>query len=156
VIINDCLSFQAIVFGGAFVSVEVRSAVQAEREDRKQKRIIVTLFVIGFIGLGYAAYDYLTLIDRAVLPQNLSEVDPVIEQWKSSGLVYSFDASKSTIVVNESEWAGKKRTEKIGIITQLARYCAEKNSTTTWALTVKGRSTSATLGEMGQRGILVN
>jgi len=138
------------------LSVEVTSAIQAEKEDRKQKRIILTLFVIGFIGLGYAAYDYMNLIDRAVLPQSLSEVDPVIEQWKASGLVHSFDASKSTIVVNETEWAGKKRTEKIGIITQLARYCAQQNRTTTWALTVKGRSTSATLGEMGQSGILVN
>jgi len=138
------------------VSVEVRSAVQAEKEDRRQKRIILTLFIIGFIGLGYAAYDYMTLVDRAVLPQNLAEVDPVIEKWKEAGLVHSFNAEQSTIVVNEREWGEKKRTEKIGIITQLARYCAEKNKSTTWALTVKGRSSAATLGEMGQRGILVN
>ncbi len=138
------------------MAVEVRSASEAEKEDRRQKRIILGLFILGFLGVGYAAYDYITLVDRATLPQNLSEVDPVIEQWKQSGLVHSFDPQKSTIVVNESEWAGKKRPEKIGIITQLARYCAEKNNNPTWAVTVKGRATSATLGEMGPRGILLN
>ena len=138
------------------MSVEVRSASQVEKEDRRQKRLIIALFVIGFIGVGYAAYDYMQLVDRATLPQNLSEVDPVIEQWKASGLVHSFDASRSTMVVNETQWAGKKKAEKIGIITQLARYCAEKNKSATWALTVKGRSSAATLGEMGPRGILVN
>ncbi len=138
------------------MSVEVRSAAQADKEDRRQKRIIITLFVIGFIGLGYAVYDYLDLVGHTALPQNLSQVDPVIEQWKASGLVHSFDAPNSTIVVNESQWAGKKRPEKIGIITQLARYCAEKNNSGTWALTVKGQNTSVTLGEMGPRGILVN
>jgi len=138
------------------LSVEVRSAVEAEKEDRRQKRIITVLFVIGFLGLAYAVYDYMDLVDRATLPQSLTQVDPVIERWKQSGLVYSFDASKSTMVVNETEWNGKRKAEKIGIITQLARYCAEKNKSATWALTVKGKNTSLTLGEMGPQGILVN
>ena len=138
------------------MSVEVRSASQAEKEDRRQKGLIIALFIVGFLGAGYAAYDYMQLVDRATLPKNLSEVDPVIERWKANGLVHSFDASRSTMVVNETEWAGKKKAEKIGIITQLARYCAEQNNSSTWALTVKGRSSSVTLGEMGPRGILVN
>lgn len=138
------------------MSVEVKSAAQAEKDDRRQRNLIITLFAVGFLGIGYAVYDYVDLVDRATLPQNLSEVDPVIERWKAAGLVHSFDAMESTIVVNETEWAGKKRPEKIGIITQLARYCAEKNNSPAWALTVKGRSTAATLGEMGPRGILVN
>jgi hypothetical protein len=98
----------------------------------------------------------MTLVNRVALSPSLSAVDPVIEQWKASGLVHSFDAMRATLVVNEGEWETKNRPEKIGIITQLARYCADKNNSQSWGLTVKGRSTSATLGEMGPKGILVN
>ena len=95
------------------MSVEVRSAAEADKEDRRQKGLIIALFVIGFLGLGYAVYDYMNLVDRATLPQDLTQVDPVIEKWKEAGLVYSFDTSKSTMVVNETEWNGKKKAEKM-------------------------------------------
>jgi hypothetical protein len=108
------------------------------------------------LGVGYAAYDYITLVNLAVPPKDLEAVDPFIEQIKATGLVHSFDLKNAVLVVNEEKWSSKKKGEKIGIVTQLARYCADKNQNPSWALTVKGRSTTATLGEIGPLGIRVN
>ncbi len=113
------------------------------------------LFSVGVLGLSYLVYDYLQIIDRATMPESLSQVDPMVAKWRADGLVDSFDAMQATLIVNEQEWFDRKKEEKIGIVTQLARYCAEKNQNPTWTLTVLGKRTSSILGEMGRRGLVV-
>jgi len=135
--------------------VVVRTVKQADKEDRRQRRIIIMLFSVGVFGLSYLVYDYLQIIDRATLPESLSQVDPMVAQWRADGLVDSFDAMQATLIVNEQAWFDRKKEEKIGIVTQLARYCAEKNQNPTWTLTVLGKRTSSILGEMGRRGLVV-
>ena len=135
--------------------IEVRSAAEAEKADRRQKRIIGGLFLLGFLGVAYAVYDYTQIMDRAAMPQELTAVDPVIQRWKAAGLVHDFDPKTALLVVDEGQWGDKGRPEKIGIITQLARYCASQRNVSTWELTVKGRQSSATLGEFGPNGIKV-
>lgn len=113
------------------------------------------LFSVGVLGISYLVYDYLQIIDRATMPESLSQVDPIIAQWRAEGLVDSFDAMQARLVVHEQEWFDRRKEEKIGIVTQLARYCAEKNNNKTWTLTVFGKQTSSVLGEMGRRGLVV-
>jgi len=136
--------------------IEVKSVTQAEREDRRQRRIIASLFVFGILGLAYAFYDYYQIVNHVTIPQDLEAVDPAVASLKASGLVEDFDVAQHVITVNEGKWSERKRPEKIGIITQLARYCADKNKSASWALTVRGHATSATLSELGPKGLVVN
>lgn len=129
--------------------------VDADREEHRQKRIVITLFSIGFLGLSYLVYDYTQIISRTSIPENLSEIDPVIQKWQVDGLVQSFDATKAKLVVNEQAWQDRKKEEKVGIVTQLARYCAQKNNSSVWTLTVIGSRTSEVLGEFGSAGLSV-
>ncbi|MBI2620241.1 MAG: hypothetical protein HYW57_09180 [Ignavibacteriales bacterium] len=135
--------------------VVVRDVRKADEEDRRQKRIIVTLFSIGIFGLSYLVYDYMQIIDRATIPEDLNQIDPIVAQWRADGLVESFDVMQAQLVVNERKWLDRKKEEKIGIVTQLARYCAERNQNRTWELTVFAKGTSMVLGEMGRRGLVI-
>lgn len=134
----------------------VRTIDQAEAEDRRQRIIIITLFAIGIFGLSYLVYDYLQIVDRVAIPENINAVDPIVARWQTEGLVDAFDVPQARLVVNEAAWDSKERDEKIGIITQLARYCAEKNAETRWRLTVVGKRSSAILGEIGSSGLRIN
>ncbi|MEP0823294.1 MAG: hypothetical protein HRF44_10645 [Ignavibacterium sp.] len=134
----------------------VRTIDQAEAEDRRQRIIIITLFAIGIFGLSYLVYDYLQIVDRVAIPENINAVDPIVARWQAEGLVDAFDVPQARLVVNETAWDSKERDEKIGIITQLARYCAEKNAETRWRLTVVGKRSSAILGEIGSSGLRIN
>jgi hypothetical protein len=57
--------------------------------------------------------------------------------------------------VNEAQWNERPREEKVGIITQLARYCAERNKEDVWTLKVVSGGTASTLGELGRNGLIV-
>ncbi|MEX2115864.1 MAG: hypothetical protein WEB37_03170 [Bacteroidota bacterium] len=131
----------------------VRRIEKAEAEDQRQRLIAISLFSIVVLGISYLVYDYTQIINRATLPENLEAVDPIVAQWRTEGLVDSFDAARSNVVVNESFWERRERSEKIGIMTQLARYCSEKNPDRKWRITVVGKRSSRVLAEIGDSGL---
>jgi hypothetical protein len=133
----------------------VRTIEKADAEDRRQRAIIISLFSVGILVLSYLVYDYMRIINRATLPENLDAIDPIVAQWRAEGLVDSFDAAQAKVVVNEAEWDRKDRDEKIGIVTQLARYCAEKSPDRKWKITVLGKRSLVVLGEIGNSGLRV-
>jgi hypothetical protein len=133
----------------------VRTIEKAEAEDRRQTITIVALFAVGIFGLSYLVYDYMQIINRATMPETLESVDPIVARWRAEGLVDSFDAAQARVVVNEAAWDERDRDEKIGIVTQLARYCAEKSPDRKWRITVLGKRSSVVLGEIGTSGLRV-
>jgi hypothetical protein len=140
--------------GSEFMTVQ--KIEDAQKEERRQKWIVVTLFTLGFAGLAYLVFDYVNIMNRTVLPEKLSGVAPAVEEWKAAGFVYAFDAKKSELIVDELKWQEKKREEKVGIVTQLARYCASTNRSSSWGMRVVGRRSSTLLGEIGQAGLVIN
>ncbi len=133
----------------------VRTIEKADAEDRRQRLVMISLFSIGILVLSYLVYDYVQIINRATMPENLEAIDPIVAQWRAEGLVDSFDAAQARVIVNESAWNRKSRDEKIGIVTQLARYCAEKSPDRKWRITVLGKRSSAVLGEIGNSGLRI-
>ncbi len=133
----------------------VEKVVDVSKEDKRQQRLIVALFAVGILGFSYLIYDYLQIVNRTSLPQKLDEVSAVVQEWKAEGFVYSFDVAKSELVVDEEKWGEKRRDEKVGIVTQLARYCASANKSKTWQVRVIGNRTSAFLGGIGQSGLVI-
>jgi len=133
----------------------VRTIEKADAEDRRQRLIIISLFSLGILVLSYLVYDYMRIINRTTLPEDFDAIDPIVAQWRAEGLVDSFDAAQAKVVVNEAEWDRKDRDEKIGIVTQLARYCAEKSPDRKWRITVLGKRSLVVLGEIGHSGLRV-
>ena len=130
--------------------------INPEAEDRRYKRIITVLFSAGTLGLSYLVFDYVQIMDRATLPLNSGDIDPIVALWQSEGLVYSFNVDKSELVVEEKKWGERLPEEKVGIITRLARYCAEKKQDDAWTLKVVGSRSFAVLGELNESGLHVN
>ncbi|MCI0707121.1 MAG: hypothetical protein L0Y80_06545 [Ignavibacteriae bacterium] len=137
-------------------AVRVKTVAQVQREDRRQTMIIVVLSAMCLSGFGYVIYDYVQITNRIVLPEQLSDVDAAVRQLEADGLVMSLDVPHARLVVSDAEWSELSHEEKVGLITQLARYCAEKNQAEFWALTVVGGSSRAILGELGLMGLNVN
>lgn len=129
--------------------------VDADKEDRKQRITIIVLFAIGVFGISYLVYDYMRIVNHEALPEDVNQVDPIVAQWQKEGLVSSFDPQEALLVVEEQKWNARDKKERIGIIVQLARYCAEKNNSKNWAVRVVSRQSHMTLGEMGQSGLVV-
>ncbi|MBI3003907.1 MAG: hypothetical protein HYY49_00650 [Ignavibacteriales bacterium] len=125
-------------------------------EERRQKRTLITLFSIVFLGLGFVVWDYFRIINITPLPENPSSYDMLVEQWKSEGFVKSLDMTKAVLVVNETQWDQRKRQQKVGIVTQLARYVAEKKGSQSWVLQVVGQGKGNVLAEIGNAGLRVN
>lgn len=131
------------------------SIVDADKEDRRQRVAVIVLFALGIFGISYLVYDYMSVINRVALPEDTNQVDPIVQQWQREGLVSSFDPKNAVLVVEESKWNARDKDSKIGIVVQLARYCAQKNNSPSWSIRVVGRSTQMTLGEMGRSGLVV-
>jgi len=136
--------------------LKIRTIDQANAEDRRQRIVMVLLFSVGILGMSYLVYDYIRIMNYAVMSEDLDRVDPFIKQLKAEGLVHSFDIPSAQMIVHEEAWNGKSKGEKAGMITQLARYCAEKNNQERWTLTVLAKSSGAQLGGLGRNGLKVN
>ena len=132
------------------------SLKSAEAEERRQRRLLITLFSIVFVGLGYVLYDYFRIINTQHLPENVGGMDQIVASWKTEGFVRSFDSSKAILIVDEAGWKRRRRSEKINILTQLARYCAEKKQSNSWAMTVLADGNGSVLAELGSTGFKVN
>lgn len=135
--------------------LKVKRVEDAEAEARRQKIIIIVLSSLCLVGFSYLVYDYIRITNRISLPENISQTDVVVRRLQAEGLVDTFDATRARLVVYEEHWNKKSREERIGIITQLARYCAQQNKEKIWLLSVYGKQSSALLGELGRSGLVL-
>jgi hypothetical protein len=83
-------------------------------------------------------------------------MDQIVASWKTEGFVRSFDSAKAVLIVDETSWKNRRKSEKIDILTQLARYCAEKKRSNSWAMTVLADGNGSVLAELGNAGFKVN
>lgn len=135
--------------------LKVKRVEDVEAEAHRQKIIIVVLSSLCLVGFAYLIYDYIRITNRISLPENISQTDVVIRRLQAEGLVDTFDLARARLVVYEERWNKKSREERIGIITQLARYCAQHNKEKMWLLSVYGKQSSALLGELGRSGLVL-
>ena len=73
------------------------SVKSADAEERRQKSLVIILFSIVFVGLGYVIYDYFRIVNIQHLPENLTGMDQIVASWKTEGFVRSFDSSKAVL-----------------------------------------------------------
>ncbi len=133
----------------------VTKVVDEDKKERQQRRLLVTLFSVCVLGFSYLIYDYFNIVNHTAMPEDLSQVGQTVDSWKSSGLVNRFDPSKDRLFVYEDKWDRLSREEKIGIVTQLARYCADAKKTGDWRFEVVGNRTSAVVGALGSNGLVI-
>lgn len=133
----------------------VRNAVDVEKKEKREKTLVVGLFAFCIVGFSLVFYHYFDIVNRSSLPEDLAQVENTVEDWRSSGLVERFDPSQAKLVVNEVRWKAMKKEEKLGIVTQLARFCADASKKETWKLQVVESKSFAVVGELGDRGLVV-
>jgi hypothetical protein len=133
----------------------VTKVVDEDKKDRQQKRVVVLLFSICILGFSYLFYDYFGIVNHTALPENFAQVDQTVKSWESNGFVYHFEQSKAKMVVDEDKWSRMTKEEKIGVVTQLARFCSEGKTQQTWAFEVVGNKTSTVIGELGSKGLMI-
>ena len=133
----------------------VTNAADEEKKERRQKVVIILLFAVCLSGFSYLGYDYFQIVNRSTLPENFAGVDQTVASWQSTGLVEKFDVSTAKLVVDGQRWKSMSKVEKIGVVTQLARYCAGEKKRETWTLKVVDNATSSVVGEIGDRGLMV-
>jgi hypothetical protein len=133
----------------------VTKVVDEDKKDRQQKRVVIILFSVCLLGFSYLVYDYFGIVNRTTLPENFAQVDETVKSWQMNGLVYRFEPAKSKMIVDEAKWDRMTKTEKIGVVTQLARYCAEGKRDQAWAFEVVGNRSSSVIGELGARGLVI-
>lgn len=133
----------------------VTKVVDEDKRERQQKRIVLILFSVCVIGFSYLIYDYFNIVNHTALPEDFAQIDQTISSWKANGLVANFEPAKAKLVVNEDKWNKMTRQEKVGVVTQLARYCATGKREPTWAFEVVGSRTSSVVGELGTKGLVI-
>ena len=133
----------------------VTKIADEDKKERRQRRTIIALFSICLVGFSYLVYDYFGIVNRATLPEDLSQVDQTIHAWRTQGFVVRFDTASSTLVVNGQKWAELTRGEKVGIVTQLARYSAKREERKTWSFLVVEDRSHSVVGELGPNGLLI-
>jgi hypothetical protein len=129
------------------------SVTTVEAEERRQRKILLTLSSVVFVGLIFIVYDYFRIVNAHPLPEKTSQYEAILEKWKAEGFIKTFDLQNSVLVVNEAQWETRTRPEKIGVVTQLARYCAEKKKSQSWVLQVVGQNQGRVIAEMGNAGL---
>lgn len=133
----------------------VTKVVDEDKRERQQKRVVLTLFSVCILGFSYLIYDYFNIVNHTALPEDFAQVDQTVQTWQMNGLVAHFEPAKAKLVVDEDKWDKMTKAEKIGVVTQLARYCADKKNDQSWAFEVVGNRTSSVVGELGSRGLVI-
>jgi hypothetical protein len=129
--------------------------LKADVEERKQRRLILIVLAVALAAGTWAGYDYYDTVSTELLPEDVSKMDVVLDRWKSDGFVREFDTKTAVLIVDPTRWNQRKRVEKMNIVTQLARYCAERNRTPAFQLRVQPAVDGPVLAEMGPRGLRV-
>lgn len=135
--------------------LKVKRVEDAEAETRRQNMIIIALSSICLVIFAYLIYDYIRITNRIAFPEDISQTDLVVRRLQEEGVVDTFDPKRARLVVYEKAWNNKSREERIGIITQLARYSAQQNREAVWLLSVYGKQSSSLLGELGSSGLVL-
>jgi hypothetical protein len=133
----------------------VTKVVDEDKKERQQRRIVLTLFSICILGFSYLIYDYFHIVNHTTLPEDFAQVDQTVQSWQMNGLVTSFEPGKAKIVVDEEKWKQMTKAEKIGMVTGLARFCAQGSRERPWEFEVVGKRTSLVMGELGSRGLVI-
>lgn len=131
------------------------TVLKADVEEQKQRRLIMIVLAIALVGGAWVGYDYYDTVSTELLPEDVTQMDGVIARWKQDGFVREFDVRSAVLVVDPTRWNDRKRVEKMNIVTQLARYCAQKNQTPSFLLRVQPTADGPVLAEMGPRGLRV-
>ena len=129
--------------------------LNADVEERKQRRLILAVLAVALIAGTWAGFDYYDTVSTELLPEDIGKMDAVLDHWKSEGFVRAFVVQQALLVVDPVRWEKRKRVEKMNIVTQLARYCAEKNRTPSFLLRVQAEESGPVLAELGPRGLRV-
>lgn len=129
--------------------------LKADAEDRKQRRIVLIVLAIALVLGAWVGYDYYDTVSTELLPENVGQMDDVLAQWKDDGFVRELDVQTAVLIVDQTRWERRKRVEKMNIVTQLARYCAEKKGTPAFQLRVQPAVDGPVLAEIGPRGLRV-
>jgi hypothetical protein len=129
--------------------------LKADVEDRKQRRQILIVLAVALLAFTWAGLDYYDTVSTDLLPEDIGRMDDVLDRWKSDGFVREFRVRETLLLVDEPRWESRKRVERMNIVTQLARYCAEKNKKASFLLRVQATETGPVLAEMGIRGLRV-
>ncbi len=129
--------------------------LKADVEDRKQRRMILIVLAVAALAFTWAGLDYYDTVSTELLPEDIGKMDDVLSRWKDDGFVREFRVQESLLVVDQPRWDSRKRVERMNIVTQLARYCAERNKSTSFILRVQATETGSILAEMGLRGLRV-
>lgn len=129
--------------------------LKADAEDRKQRRILLFVLAIALAGGAWVGYDYYDTVSTELLPENVGKMDDLLARWKDDGFVRELNVQNAVLIVDQTRWERRKRVEKMNIVTQLARYCAEKNRTPSFQLRVLPAVDGPVLAEMGPRGLRV-
>ena len=133
----------------------VTKIIDQDKKERQQRLLLVALFSICVIGFSYLVYDYFDIVNRATMSEDLAQVDQTVTRWKIGGLVSKFDPQQQKLVVFEDKWSKLTKAEKIGIVTQLARYCSDEKKAGAWRFEVVGNRTSSVVGALGSRGLVI-
>ena len=129
--------------------------LKADVEERKQRRLILIVLAVALAAGTWAGYDYYDTVTTELLPEDIGKMDVVIDRWKDDGFVREFDVETAVLIVDPALWNSRKRVEKMNIVSQLARYCAEKNRKPSFLLRVQPTADGPVLAEMGPRGLRV-
>jgi len=129
--------------------------LKVDVEERKQRRLILIVLAVAALAGTWAGLDYYDTVSTELLPEDIGKMDTVLDRWKADGFVRQFQVNEALLLVDPARWENRKRVERMNIVTQLARYCAEKNRATSFLLRVQATESGPVLAEMGPRGLRV-
>ena len=135
--------------------MKVISAKKFEEQQKRVKYIVLGLVGVFLLGVAFVLYNYLQTKGRVAVPKDISQVKQMVERLQSDGLVLTFNSKAAEMKVDETAWQDKSADEKMGMILQIARYCASQNGTNELKLKVTGNRASTPVAEMGASGIRI-
>lgn len=133
----------------------VTKVVDEDKKERQQRRIVLALFSVCILGFSYLVYDYFNIVNHTALPEDFAQVDQSVQNLQKSGLVDRFEPAKARFVVDEAKWEKLTKEEKIGLVAGFARYFAKGKREEPWTCEVVGNRTSAVVGELGSKGLVI-
>ena len=135
--------------------MKVISAKKFEEQQRRIRYIVIGLFAAFVLGLGFVLFNYFQLKGRVSVPKDVRQVELMVKTLEGEGLILSFNPASAEMKVDETIWQEKSTDEKMGMVLQIARYCASRNNSSVLTLKVTGNRTSAVVAEMGSSGIRI-
>jgi hypothetical protein len=137
-------------------TMKVISAKKFEEQQHRIRYIVIGLFVVFALGLGFVLFNYFQIKGRVSVPKDIRQVELMVKTLEKEGLVLSFNPTSAEMKVDETIWQDKSTDEKMGMVLQIARYCASRNNSRELKLKVIGNHTGAVVAEMGSSGIRIN